>query len=213
MPRSKSSGRDPRLTDLMNAYQGRADQPGLVAADTTSRDSGHYSAGTPELGWRGITRGHSFPQSADTVSLYSGQSVTGNLDTVSLCSGQSDHSSRYGHGTSNLDTRSVHSLDSHLLNWAPIAEGERHKLSGKRKYSTFDEAISDDDDEVMAKRPRTPENYDQVDTPSESYKVVKVVKKILRICLKLFLLIILVVACYVMPHTRTTSALTTKHKP
>ena len=182
LPRSKSSGRDPRLTDLMNAYQGRADQPGLVTDDTTSRDSGHYSVGTPELGWRGITRGHSFPQSADTVSLYSGQNGT-------------DHSRRYGHVTSNLDTRSSHNLDSHLLNWAPIAEGEKPKMSGKRKYSTFDEAISDDDDEVMAKRPRTPENYDQVDTASESYKVINILKKILRICLKLFLLIILVVTC------------------
>eukprot|EP00090_Calanus_glacialis_P014993 TRINITY_DN23886_c0_g1_i1.p1 TRINITY_DN23886_c0_g1~~TRINITY_DN23886_c0_g1_i1.p1 ORF type:complete len:363 (-),score=110.48 TRINITY_DN23886_c0_g1_i1:597-1586(-) len=47
----------------------------------------------------------------------------------------------------------------------------------------------------MAKRPRTPENYDQEDTPSERYKVINILKKILRICLKLFLLIVLVVTC------------------
>ena len=57
LPRSKSSGRDPRLTDMMNAYQARPEHD-----DTASRDSGHHSTtGTPKLGWRGVRRGNSFP--------------------------------------------------------------------------------------------------------------------------------------------------------
>merc|ERR1719508_621426 len=159
LPRSKSFGRDPRLTDLMNAYHAPAEHD-----ETGSRDSGNCSAGTPELGWRGrdITRVNSFPQSTQRTS-----------DTMSLHGAQSDHSM---HGTGYLDTVSLHSLDSHLRNWSPLAEELRPKLSAKRKYSTFDEAISDDD-EMVAKRPRTPEKYNVVQTHNERYQLISFLKK------------------------------------
>ena len=177
LPRSKSFGRDPRLTDLMNAYHAPAEHD-----ETDSRDSGNCSAGTPELGWRGrdITRVNSFPQSTQSTS-----------DTMSLYGAQSDHSM---HGTGYLDTVSLHSLDSHLRNWSPLAEELRPKLSAKRKYSTFDEAISDDD-EMVAKRPRTPEKYNVVETHNEGSKLLNFLKKTLLICLKLFCFCILVVTC------------------
>eukprot|EP00092_Neocalanus_flemingeri_P060222 GFUD01072158.1.p1 GENE.GFUD01072158.1~~GFUD01072158.1.p1 ORF type:complete len:412 (-),score=128.90 GFUD01072158.1:286-1461(-) len=107
---------------------------------------------------------------------------------MSLYGAQSDHSSQR---TGALDTMSLHSLDSHLLNWSPLGEELRPKLSGKRKYSTFDEAISDDD-EMVAKRPKTPEYDDDVETSSEGSQFMNFVKKTLRICFKLLILIIFV---------------------
>ena len=206
LPRSKSSGRDPRLTDMMNAYQARPDQH-----DTASRDSGHHSAaGAPELGGRGLRRGNSFPVGGVQAEAYS------DADTVSLYSGHSDHT-RYDGGTldnrsihsfdnrsvlsldnrsvNSWDNRSVNSLDNHHLNWSPLENAVVPKLTGKRKYSTFDEAISDDDDELLAKRPRTPDHYDTEDAPCEGSRLIILLKKILRTLLKLILLIAFVVTC------------------
>jgi len=173
IPRSKSFGRDPRMRDLMNAYQARTEE------DTVSRDSGTCSGGTPDLGWMGrvVARGNSFPQTGDSYSLYGGQSDTRQR-------------------TECLDTRSVQSLDSHMLNWAPLSEEIRPNLSGKRKFSTFAEAISDDDEEEMvAKRPRTPDNEDNALIRGERSRFVYYVKKALRLCLKLFSLLVMVLLC------------------
>ena len=163
------------MMDLMNAYHGRAEE------DTVNRDSGTCSGGTQELAWRGreMSRVNSFPQSGDKFSLYGGQS------------------DQNRQRTGRLDTRSVNSLDSHLLNWAPLAEELIPKLSAKRKFSAFDEAISDDDDEVVAKRPRTPDNDDSMQITSESSKLVNFVRKVLRLCFKLLCLIVMVVFCLI----------------
>jgi len=210
-PRSKSAGRDPRLTDLARAYQAGQDQEEPTGCNGAAA----------RLGWEG--------SAADSVSLYSGYSDhnsygTGTLDNRSVLSmdNRSVHSldSRSVH---SLDNRSVHSLDNrslrsleirsvhsnkqtpslngHLINWSPMARDICPKLTGKRKYSTFDEAISDDDDDtqVLAKRPRTPENYGSENGAEEEHKMIVFLRKLVRLVFKLvliFVISIVILLCY-----------------
>jgi len=234
-PRSKSAGRDPRLTDMARAYQA-----GQEHQETTgSKDTEYNNGAAARLGWE--------DSAVDTVSLYSGYSDhnrygSGTLDNRALhnidnrsvhsLDNRSVHSmdirsmhsfdnrsvhsidNRSVHSTDNwsvhsTDNRSVHSMDDryvpslkdHLVNWSPIARDVVPKLSGKRKYSTFDEAISDDDDDtqVLAKRPRTPVNYDCANEPEAKHELTAFLKKLLRIIFKLVLIFVISISmllCY-----------------
>jgi len=208
--RSKSAGRDPRLTDLARVYQAGQEATGAAWSTTSGR-----------LGWEGNTD--------DNVSLYSGRSDhnsygVGILDTVSehnpirstySLDNRSVHSldNRSVHSLDNRsvsswdnrsvqsladnrsvhslsDNRSVRSLENHLLNWSPITRDSEVKLSGKRKYSTFDEAISDDDDNIsfVAKRPRTPENFVDNEVPDDSSRLLAFLRKLVKSFFKMILI-------------------------
>jgi len=171
-PRSKSHGRDPRLADLARAYQtSYTDSSASIAPSPLY--SG-YSFGTGTLDTRSV-------HSLDTGSVHS-------FDTRSVNSIDTTGSVR------SLDTRSVQSLENHLQNWSPLERDEGPAISGKRKFSTFDDAISDsDDDEVVAKRPRTPENYDGAEVSSDGSKIINILRRLVRGVFSLVLLLLVVV--------------------
>ena len=142
LSRSRSQGRDPRLTDIFRAgYHGRD------AEDTLSRDSGCSSAnfeeseaylapiageevakrgagqrgnscGQPPV--RGIIRQQSFPRE----SYPSGYYGLGGEDSMSLQEG----------GVQGWDSLSLRSLDSHPLSWSPLSSG----LTSLFNFISFD---------------------------------------------------------------------------
>ena len=145
--RSRSQGRDPRLTDIFRAGYGRD------AEDTLSRDSGCSSAnfdeseanlptftgdqianrgaesimlghggrvGQPPI--RGIIRQQSFPRESYPSGYYG---LVGE-DSMSLQEG----------GVRGWDSLSLRSLDSQPLSWSPLSSECRPRITAKRKRST-----------------------------------------------------------------------------
>jgi len=179
--KSKSLGRDPRMVDLNNYYRRLEEfnntsspQPnntGYNGEDCMSRDSGHSSAGTPELIRTNIFgRGNSCP-SPNSVrnegsviggfhpnfpSRYGGGNRYGLDDTQSLYSftARSTAPSNYG-GYRGMDVASYHG-DSHIKDYddtMSIRSLDAHlqnwnravsrDRNAKRKYDSFSEEEDD----------------------------------------------------------------------
>lgn len=146
--RSKSHGRDPRMVDLLKVYGRGVDQ-----VDTVSRDSGNSSGGTPESSRR-VVRTSSFPQHGVTKAEVYNNNYRGDTDQT-------------------YDSMSLRSLDTHLLDWAPLGAECR-----KRKFDDFDQTVSDEDESViedssekLAKRPCTPDIREMDVKPSLVWRV------------------------------------------
>jgi len=169
-PRTDSTSRDRRIADMMRAYQ-KHDR-GRIEEETSSVISDVSS----------IYSGSSLVSSVfyDAVRIPKGESVE-NCDTISLAS----------------DCQSVASLNDQLSTWTPLPNDEViQRLSVKRKYSTFGEAISDDEDIVnVAKRPRTPDNRSISVSPPISSRIFAYLGKLLKIFFKIFLVIFIIVMC------------------
>jgi len=208
--RSRSQGRDPRLTDLFRAGYGRD------AEDTLSRDSGCSSAnfeeseayfapiageevanrGTGSLlsgqrgkgGAQGPVRGIIRQQSFPRESYPSGYYGLGE-DSMSLQEG----------GVRGWDSLSLRSLDSQPLSWSPLSSECRPRITAKRKRSTA--SNFGEREEVESKRPRTPSPHrsskELVSAPpsgSQSSKLAKLCKLLLSFIGLLLLLVLLLLA-------------------
>ena len=185
LSRSKSTGRDARMMDVMKAYKekvvnsDRSDDTVSVASfgsqmSLGSTWSGFSSAAARSLGGGDDNRNvvkQPIIEEDDCLSVYSSRS--------SLVS-------------------NTNSLQSHLSSWKPISEG-----SGcKRKFSSIADAISDSDDDLdnslAAKRPRTPvpESYVNKDNERRLLESLKqFLCKIFRSLFKIILLAVLFFSC------------------
>jgi len=163
VPRTDSTSRDPRMADMMKAYQKH--DKGRIEEETSSVFS-------------------------DVSSIYSGASLVSSVF----------YDARGG-SVENCDSISskseATSLNGQLSSWTPLPNDEViQRLSVKRKYSTFGEAISDDEELVnVAKRPRTPDNRTISESPPISSRIFAYVVKLLKIFVKILLFLIIIVIC------------------
>ena len=177
MSRSQSSGRDPRMLDMMKARSVGSDQSSL-----SSQTSLHSNWMVPSLASSDVNTVGRYPIKWDhgLESL----SLNRNEDDMSITS----HSTLFSHPFSSSVSSGV-------------TEG------GKRKRCLNSEAISDSDDDVSCqtspKRPRTPLTSsvpNKAELPFNLfYKIKTFTKKLLVILIKMFLflsLLVLVLLCY-----------------
>lgn len=216
--RARSTGRDPRLLDLMNSYNNNADVKSEVASVVSANSAislqsfvSNWTITTGTVG-SSVISGMSAPSQQGQGQYvhqpqqyynFSGghQDNDDSLSVVSMRSGVSSHGDTVSLVSSNPGV-SAASLVSGVK--APSLVTSSHLSvndSGgcKRKFSSIAEAISDSDgdidDEISAKRPRTP----VVDNPQhkkfsswwEKWKVLQ--KTVIWIVLRLLGLAFLII--------------------
>jgi len=185
LSRSKSSGRDARMTDIFNAYKTQQAQ---------------------------TQNANSFSDARSVQSLGSNNSLMSNWSYVSaprslVPSEVHDSSQRLTPAPSddclstNSDRSRSSSISSNLTLWRPLT----NEIAGcKRKFSSIAEAISDSEEEEqdyadggLAKRPRTPvpNLLSDSDTNQIFSKLRAVILYFFRSLLRILLLAIILISC------------------
>ena len=144
--RSRSTGRDPRMLDLMKTYKAgnnREDDVQSVSSQGSSMLSSWSGIGSSC--YNDVTQQNTFPRERVVQARTFNPIREDEYDVMSVTS-------------SAPSVTSLTSLRSGLSSWRPLPLSP--EVGCKRKFSSIAEAISDSDEDIedraMAKRPRTP---------------------------------------------------------